>query len=153
MAKEKIERLVSVGFKWITRKSPTRPLGNQGNGTLDFARYEKNQPEGAVAASGGATVVGRPKGGDNDDSSSEDEEEDDESSADDYRFYPSNNRPSPRGNRVNNVYHQPAATQPLPTQQQQQYATLPPAQQQPQYESEQWGGDRFRGMWNSGRFV
>ncbi|CAB9514783.1 helicase [Seminavis robusta] len=56
LTKEKIEKLVKVGFQWITRKSPTRPQNAEKDKEVhDFREYEKhmdtpfNQENTAVA--------------------------------------------------------------------------------------------------------
>jgi hypothetical protein len=77
LTKERIEKLVKLGFKWITRKSPgprnKASKANQAN-AMDFARYEQHQPKGVVAAS----MTAANHGGDYYSSS----DDDDDSSAD-----------------------------------------------------------------------
>jgi len=90
LTKERIERLVALGFKWITRKSPAgrskHGLQNQ-NLILDFAAFEQNQPEGAVACGNllGASTPpvarlerARPQQDDSSSSSEEDDDHDDD---------------------------------------------------------------------------
>ncbi|CAB9518103.1 helicase [Seminavis robusta] len=82
--KDKIERLVKIGFQWITRKSPTRPQNaaesnNNNKEVHDFSEYEKHMAfvPGETTRTNNAKKRPLPTAADgySDDDSSSDEEE------------------------------------------------------------------------------